>query len=140
MAIWIASRRTIRFGLHPGEFAGSVLTETQKPPRIRSSHPRRLGVGGRLFGHFRVNTYGLSVATIVDDGTVIMASCFLPSFGGIAAGGGAVGVMAGAVIIPPQPPQLLAIWLPPHELQLLQQLDWQHELQPLLMPMQPPLE
>jgi hypothetical protein len=64
----------------------------------------------------------------------------LPSFGGIAAGGGAVGVMAGAVIMPPHPPQLLAIWQPPHELQLLQQLDWQHELQPLLMPMQPPLE
>jgi hypothetical protein len=48
--------------------------------------------------------------------------------------------MAGAVIMPPHPPQLLAIWQPPHELQLLQQLDWQHELQPLLMPMQPPLE
>lgn len=79
--------------------------------------------------------YGFSVATMVDDGTDSIAS-FLPSFGGIAAGGGAVGVMAGAVITPPQPPQLLAIWQPPHELQLLQQLDWQHELQ-LLMPLQP---
>jgi hypothetical protein len=48
--------------------------------------------------------------------------------------------MAGAVIMPPQSPQPLAIWQPPQELQLLQQLDWQHELQPLLMPMQPPLE
>jgi hypothetical protein len=86
----------------------------------------------------------LSVATIVDDGTVIMASRFVPSFGGIAAGGGAVGVIAGAVIMPPQPPQLLqALWQPPHELQLLQllqQLDCPQELQPLLMPMQPQLE
>jgi hypothetical protein len=95
-------------------------------------------------GRFQNQTYGLSVATIVD-GTVIMASCFLPSFGGIAAGGGAVGVIgfiAGAVIMPPQPPQLLAIWQPPQELQLLQlsqQLECPQELQ-LLIPLHPQLE